>query len=171
MNRWEFVNKNCYLSTSPGGPSISVAGWGTPGDSIKSIVENPSQFAIYSSNGDGTYSLTASAQKNLDKALGSAAGSSICNDLAFAITSAYSLWDERSENPLYYINGLVVTSFNSFNPPHSASSYEQKVGSFGDANTFYGVPLSYASDVPIRPSRRRPVQPPVPPKRRIRKEP
>ncbi len=160
MNRWEFVNKNWYLSSSAGGPSLSVSGWGTPGDSITSIVENPSQFAIYASNGDGTASLSASAQKNLDSALSSSSSSSGCGDLAFAITLANGMWGERNDgNPLYLYNGLILTGFNSFNPAHPSAPYEQKAGSFGDANTFYGVPDGYVSETRISQPRRRPLPP------------
>jgi len=163
MNRWEFVNKNWYLSSSAGGPSLNVSGWGKPGDSITSIVENPSQFAIYVNNASGGISLSGGAQKNLNSALSSSADTSGCGDLAFALTLANGMWDERNDrNPLYLYNGLVLTGFNSFNPPHSSAPYEQTAGSFGDANTFYGVPESYVSDTPIR------VRPPRPgpPRRR-----
>jgi RHS repeat-associated protein len=160
MNRWEFVNKNWYLSSSAGGPSLNVSGWGTPGDSITSIVENPSQFAIYVNNASGGISLSASAQKNLNSALSSSADSSGCGDLAFALTLANGMWDERNDgNPLYLYNNLILTGFNSFNPPHSSAPYEQKAGSFGDANTFYGVPESYVSETPIRVRPRRPAPP------------
>jgi hypothetical protein len=33
-----------------------------------------------------------------------------------------------------------VTGFNSFSPAHPSAPREQSAGSFGDANTFYGVP-------------------------------
>jgi len=166
MNRWEFVNKNWYLSSSAGGPSLNVSGWGTPGDSITSIIENPSQFAMYTRGADGTVSLSASAQKNLDSALSSSSSSSGCGDLAFAITLANGMWGERNDgNPLYLYNGLILTGFNSFNPAHPSPPYEQKAGSFGDANTFYGVPDSYVSETPIAPVRRRPPIRPVPPRR------
>jgi RHS repeat-associated protein len=157
MNRWEFVNKNWYLSSSAGGPSLNVSGWGTPGDSIVSIVENPSQFAIYQRNADGSVSLSSSAQRNLNNALSSSVTSSGCNDLAWALTLAFGMWDERNDgNPLYLWNDLILTGFNSFDPAHPSAPYEQKAGSFGDANTFYGVPDSYVSETPIR---RRPVRP------------
>ena len=162
MNRWQFVNKNWYLSSSPGGASLSVSGWGTPGDSISSIVKNPSQFAIYTRNADGSVSLSASAQRNLDSALKSNANSSGCEDLAWAITLANGMWGSRNDGDLWLYNGLILTGFNSFNPAHSSAPYEQKAGSFGDANTFYGVPDSYVSETKIAPPRRRPPAPPRP---------
>jgi hypothetical protein len=166
MNRWEFVNKNWYLSSLANGPSISVSGWGTPGDSITSVVENPSQFAIYVSNGDGTASLSASAQKNLNSALSSSASSSGCDDLAFAITLANGMWGERNDHPLYLYNNLILTGFNSFSPAHSSAPYEQNAGSFGDANTFYGVPDAYVSETRrVLPPRRLPPRRPTPPRR------
>src|SRR5437588_5007602 len=111
-----------------------------PGDSITSIIENPSQFAIYTRGAGGSVSLSASAQKNLDSALSSSASSSGCGDLAFALTLANGMWGERNDgNPLYLYNGLILTGFNSFSPAHPSAPYEQKAGSFGDANTFYGV--------------------------------
>jgi RHS repeat-associated protein len=130
MNRWQFVNQNWYLSSSQGGQSLNVSGWGTRGDSISSIVKNPSQFAIYANNADGNLSLSdgnlslsASAQRSLDR------------------------------------------GFNSFNPPHASAPYEQKAGSFGDANVFYGVPDSFVSETRVAPPRRRR---PAPPRRRPR---
>jgi RHS repeat-associated protein len=169
MNRWEFVNRNWYLSSSAGGPSLNVSGWGTPGDGITSIVENPSQFAIYTKGADGTVSLSASAERNLDNALGSGFNSSACEDLALAITLANGMWSERNDgNPLYLVNGLVLTGFNSFNPAHPSAPYEQNAGSFGDANTFYGVPDTYVTETPVAPVRRRPpVRPVPPPMRRV----
>jgi RHS repeat-associated protein len=163
MNRWEFVNKNWYLSSSAGGPSLNVSGWGTPGDSIKSIIENPSQFAIYTNGPNGPV-MSASAQNNLNSAIGSSATSSGCEDLAWALTLSYGMWGERNDgNPLYLYNGLILTGFNSFNPAHASAPYEQSAGSFGDANTFYGVPDSYVSETPIVPIRR--PRPPRPPRR------
>ena len=117
MNRWQLVNKNWYLSSSPGGASLSVSGWGTPGDSISSIVKNPSQFAIYTRNADGSVSLSASAQRNLDSALNSNWNSSGCEDLAWAIGEASMMWGSRNDgDPLWLYNGLILTGFNSFNP-------------------------------------------------------
>jgi RHS repeat-associated protein len=160
MNRWEFVNQNWYLSTTPGGPSINVSGWGTPGG-IASIVENPSQFAIYQTGANGSVSLSSSAQNNLNNALISGVDSADCDELAFAIGLGFSMWGERNNgDPLYLINNLIVTSFNSFNPPHSSARYEKKVGSFGDANTFYGVPEGDVSETPL------PVKPRKPPLRK-----
>ncbi len=163
MNRWEFVNKNWYLSSSAGGPSLNVSGWGTPGDSITSIIENPSQFAIYTNGPNGPV-MSASAQNNLNSAISSSATSSGCEDLAWALTLSYGMWGDRNNgDPLYLYNGLILTGFNSFNPPHSSAPYEQSAGSFGDANTFYGVPDSYVSETPIVPIRR--PRPPRPPRR------
>jgi hypothetical protein len=159
MNRWQFVNKNWYLSSSAGGPSLSVSGWGTPGDSIKSIVENPSQFAIYV-NGPNGVTLSASAQNNLNSALKSNPNSSPCGDLAWALTVAYDMWGDRNNKE------LVLTGFNSFNPAHPSAPYEQNAGSFGDANTFYGVPESFVSETPIKPVRRPPISP-RPPRRPV----
>ena len=172
MNRWAFVNKDWYLFTAPvipGSKPVSTAGWGTPGDSIYSIVENPAQFAVYQTNSNGAVSLTASAQKNIDNALNSSPTGSVCSDLAWALTVSFGLWEDRGD--LYIDNGLVLTGFNSFNPAHSSDGYSQSAGNFGDANTFYGVPESYVSDTipppaPRRPPRRPPVgtAPPRPPR-------
>ncbi len=122
MNRWEFVNKNWYLSASTSGPSLNVSSWGTRGDSIASIIENPSQFAIYTNGPKGPV-MSASAQKNLNSAISSSATSSGCEDLAWALTLSYGMWRERNDgNPLYLYNGLVLTGFNSFDPPQSSAS-------------------------------------------------
>jgi len=88
--------------------------------------------------------------------------SSGCEDLAWALTLAYGMWGERNDgNPLYLYNGDVLTGFNSFG--HSSATYEQTVASFGDSNTFYGVPESYVSDTIPPPIRRpRPIRPPRP---------
>jgi hypothetical protein len=163
MNRWEFVNKNWYLSSIAGGPSLNVSSWGTPGDSITSIVENPSQFAIYTRGADGNVSLSKSAQDNLDSALNSKSNSSGCADLAWALTLAYGMWGERNNgNPLYLYNGLILTGFNSFSPAHPSAPYEQKAGTFGDANTFYGVPDGFVSVTRIATRPSRPRRPPIP---------
>ena len=171
MNRWEFVNKNWYLFSAPvaaGSQPVSTAGWGTAGDSISSIAENPNQFAVYQTNANGSVSLTSSAQKNLNSAIGSSATSSGCEDLAWALTLSYGMWGERNDgNPLYLYNGDVLTGFNSFNPPHGSEPYVQPVASFGDGNEFYGVPDSYVSAT-IPPPVRRPGRPgrpiPAPPR-------
>ena len=168
MNRWQFVNSNWYLSSSAGGPSLNVSSWGTPGDSISSIIKNPPQFAIYIRGADGNVSLSASAQRNLYGALSSNVGSSACDDLAFAITLAFGMWRSRKDgDPLYLYDGLILTGFNSFSPAHPSAPYEQRAGSFGDANTFYGVPDANVSETPIRPPRRT-IRPPRPPRPVIR---
>jgi len=103
-----------------------------------SIIKNPSQFAIYTRQADGTVALSASAQ--LTAALNSAAGSSQCGDLAWALTFANGMWGERNDgHPLYLLDGYVLTGFNSFDPARASSSYESRVASFGDANVFYGA--------------------------------
>lgn len=158
MNRWDFVNGDWHLFNSPvaaGSKPLSTAGWGTPGDSIYSIAENPSQFAVYQANANGTVSLTASAQKNITNALNSSATSSACSDLAWALTVSFGLWDNRSSGDLYVDNGLVLTSFNSFNPPHASDGYSQSAGGFGDGDTFYGLPESSVSDTLPPPTLRR----------------
>ena len=164
MNRWAFVNKDWYLFSSPvaaGSKPLSTAGWGVAGDSITSIVENPAQFAVYQTNADGSTSLTASAQKTVNGAISSGATSSSCDDLAWALTVSYGLWGARGD--LYVDQGLVLTSFNSFSPPHASDGYSQSAGDFGDANTFYGVPESYVSETIPPPAPRRPTRPRRPP--------
>lgn len=171
MNRWEFANKNWYLFAGPvrpGSRPVPVGSYGAGGSNINSIAENPGQFAVYQKNPDGSISLTPSAQRNLNSAANSAAVTSLCDDLAWALTEGYSMWGERNDgDPLYLYNGLILTAFNSLG--HAFTKYEQTVGSFGDANTFYGVPESYVSDTipppirrprPIRPRRRSPPRPP-----------
>lgn len=171
MNRWEFANKNWYLFAGPvrpGSRPVPVGSYGAGGSNINSIAENPGQFAVYQKNPDGSISLTPSAQRNLNSAANSAAVTSLCDDLAWALTEGYSMWGERNDgDPLYLYNGLILTAFNSLG--HAFTTYEQTVGSFGDANTFYGVPESYVSDTipppirrprPIRPRRRSPPRPP-----------
>jgi hypothetical protein len=154
MNRWQFVNTHWFLSDSPGSPSISVSVWGKPGDSIASIVQNPRQFDIYDKNADGTISLSTSAQKNFNNALKSAIGSSSCDDLAWAINIAFGMWSTRKDgDPLYYYNGLILTGFNSFQPPRPSAPYEKTAGSFGDGNVFYGVSDNYVSETRILPKR------------------
>jgi len=168
MNRWEFVNKDWYLFSSqigPGSAPLSVAGWGSPGGGVASIVQAPGQVAVYQ---PGSSSLTASAQNNLNSAINSVSGSSACYDLAYALTVAEGDWSERSENDLYTLNGLVLTGFNSFNPPHASDGFSQSAGNFGDANTFYGVPELYTSTTPLAPTNRggrpSPPRPPRPPR-------
>ncbi|MSV28818.1 MAG: hypothetical protein EXQ52_08735 [Bryobacterales bacterium] len=74
------------------------------------------------------------------------------------------MWGSRNDgNPLWICNGLILTGFNSFRPARPSSPYERRAGSFGDANTFYGVPVSYVSETPIRWQIPKPV--PVPPVR------
>ena len=176
LNRWELVNKDWYWFNGPAAPGskpISVSGWGTPGDSLESIIKNPSQFAIYARQPDGTIALSASAQRNLDSALNSASGSSLCGDLAWALTVSNGMWGERNDrHPLYLLDDFVLTGFNSFSPAHASSSYESRVASFGDANVFYGAPeTTFGTSVPpSSPSRSRapgkiPIpSPPRPPK-------
>jgi hypothetical protein len=167
MNRWQFVNQNWYLSASPGGPSITNLGWGAPVDNLTSIVENPSQFAIYVNNGNGGVSLSTSAQNNLNSALNSSADSSGCGDLAWALDLAFGMWGSRDNHGLWLLNGLVPIDFNSLG--HSTLPYVQTAGSFGDANTFYGVPVGDVSETPIAPPRHpRPIRPPgAPPRRQV----
>jgi RHS repeat-associated protein len=163
MNRWQFVNHNWYLYSAPvvNGlqPILSLAGWGVQGDSIASVAENPSQFAVYR-NAGGTVSLTPSAQSNLNSTLASDATSSQCFDLSVAITLGYAAWGNRNQDQLFKYKGIVLIDFNSFMSSHPSESYAIFAGSFGDANKFYGVPGSYVSTTrpplrahPIRPKR------------------
>jgi RHS repeat-associated protein len=159
MNRWQFVNQALFLSSSARGPSLNVSSWGKPGDSLESIIKNPSQFAIYTLTANGNVSLSASAQKTLNGGLSSATTSTNCNDLAWAINFAMEMWGTRDKHLLWLSDtGLVLTGFNSFSPPHASAPYEQKAGSFGDANVFYGVPTTFVSLTQER-VRRSPLRP------------
>ena len=122
--------------------------WGTPGG-IAGVVQN-GQFQVW--NGS---SLATSAQNNLNTALNSSYGSSLCNDLAWAIGSAIAFLS-TSQAEIYYDPGtnLVPLSFNSGNLP--VPGYMQKIGSFGDANVFYGAPVGDFSSTLL------PVQTPKP---------
>ncbi len=158
MNRWQFVNGYWYLSTSAGGSSLTNLGWGKPGDSISSIAENPSQFAIYQQSGGGV-SLTSASQNRLNTVLSSSWNSSGCNDLVFALGFGSDLWANRDAHTLYELNNYVLTEFNSYG---GHSNYTYEAANFGDANIFYGVPVSYVSGKPIRPMQSPKVRPKPP---------
>jgi hypothetical protein len=137
---------------------------GYPDGNLTSIVMNVGQFGIFEQNGAGDIVLTASAQGTLDEALGQDDPTNkLCGDLVFALTSAEGLWGNRGTHALYETTGgLVVTGFNSFNPPKASNRNEVKIGSFGTSdNVFYGIPdadLSWnlGQQVPVMPKPRRP---------------
>jgi hypothetical protein len=108
---------------------------------------NVGQFGIFHTQADGTVALTDSAQKNLDAALNSSPTSKLCSDLSLAGGIGEVFWANRNLHQLYETaDGLVVTAFNSFNPPKPSDSNEQRIGSFGtSANVFYGIPAAYFS--------------------------
>jgi RHS repeat-associated protein len=134
MNRWALVNGYWNLYPASHRPPLNVSIWGSPGGGIASIVQN-GQFAVW--NGS---SLTSSAQNNLNAALNSTFDSKLCDDLAWAVGSAISFIASPTVN-LYYDKktGLAPLAFNSANL--EIPSYMQKIGSFGDANVFYGAPI------------------------------
>jgi len=158
MNRWALVNGYWYLYPTAGRPPLDVSAWGSPGGGIDSVTQN-GQFAVW--NGS---SLTTSAQNNLNGALSSAFDSKLCDDLAWAIGSAISFISAPTVN-LYYdkATGLAPLAFNSANL--TIPSYMGKIGSFGDANTFYGAPVGDFSANLIPLPRPRPVRPPKPPRK------
>jgi RHS repeat-associated protein len=158
MNRWALVNGYSYLYPTARRPPLNVSAWGSPGGGIDSVTQN-GQFAVW--NGS---SLTTSAQNNLNAALSSAFDSKLCNDLAWAIGSAISFISSPTVN-LYYdkSTGLAPLAFNSGNL--TIPSYMQQIGSFGDANVFYGAPIGDFSANLIPLPRPRPIRPPTPPGR------
>ena len=158
MNRWALVNGYSYLYPTARRPPQDVSIWGTPGG-IANIVQAKGQFDVW----DGS-SLKDSARANLDHALNSDFSSKECNDLAWAVGSAIAFISSPTVN-LYYDakTNLAPLAFNSGNlavPP-----YMQKIGSFGDANVFYGAPVSEFSANLIPLPRPRPIRPPTPPGR------
>jgi RHS repeat-associated protein len=156
MNRWALVNGYWYLYPNAGRPPQDVSTWGTPGGGIASIVQAKNQFDVWRGN-----SLSDSAQANLDHALNSDFGSKECNDLAWAIGSAISFLSQTAVN-LYYDpkTNLAPLSFNSGNL--TIPSYMGKIGSFGDANVFYGAPVGDFSANLLPLPRPRPIRPTPP---------
>lgn len=157
MNRWALVNGYWYLYPSKGRPPLDVSSWGTPGGGLASIVQAPGQFAVWQGS-----SLTASAQNNLNAALNSDFDSRLCDDLAWAIGSAIS-FVSAPQVEIYYdpSTNLAPLAFNSGNL--TVPRYMRRIGSFGDANVFYGAPVGdfSANLLPLP----RPVRPPKPPRR------
>jgi hypothetical protein len=123
MNRWQIVNGYYTMDSGPtssrGSRPVSVIpGWGYPDGGLASIVMNVGQFGIFHTQADGTVALTDSAQKNLDAALNSSPTSKLCSDLSLAGGIGEVFWANRNLHQLYETaDGLVVTAFNSFNPP------------------------------------------------------
>ncbi len=152
MNRWQIVNGYYTMDSGPtssagSSPVTVIPGWGYPDGGLASIVMNTGQFGIFHTQTDGTVALTASAQGNLNAAINaditSTLGAKLCSDLLTAITSAEDLWSRRNAHQLYVSGNLVVTAFNSFNPPRPSDANELRVGSFGTSgNVFYGIPFA-----------------------------
>jgi hypothetical protein len=147
MNRFQILNGYYYMYTSTGSLIRPSPDWGPPGASISQVLYARNQFAVWGS--DGT--LAASAQANLDHALNSAISDPACFSLFGAISAADFYIEAQNIHQLYQVNGLVLTSFNSFSNPHSSSTWEQKVGSFGSANVFYGIPEAQVHVLPDGP--------------------
>jgi RHS repeat-associated protein len=168
MNRWQIVNGYWTLLSGPNTSAESVPvpiipGWGYPDGNLSSIVMNLRQFGIFHQNDAGDVVLTVSAQANLNAALGSDVTSKLCADLDVALTSALGLWGDRGNHALFETaDGLVVTGFNSFNPPRASNRNEVKIGSFGTSgNVFYGIPdtefdWNLGQQVPVMPKPPRP---------------
>jgi RHS repeat-associated protein len=135
MNRWALVNGYSYLYPNKGRPPLDVSAWGTPGGGLASIAQAPGQFAVWQGS-----SLTASAQRNLNAALDSNFDSRLCDDLAWAIGSAIS-FVSSPQVEIYYdpSTNLAPLAFNSGNL--FVPRYMRRIGSFGDANVFYGAPV------------------------------
>ena len=145
MNRWQVLNGYWWLKNTKGVPIRFSPDWGPAGASISQILWAPNQFAVWQSPGQ----LAPSAQANLNAAENSADGSSQCTALAQAFFTADYYLDQESQHQLYTdSNGLVYTSFNSNSNSHAPSMYETKIGSYGSANVFYGIPFSQAEYVP-----------------------
>jgi len=158
MNRWALVNGYWYLYPYPHQPPQDTSIWGTTGG-IANIVQAYRQFDVWSGS-----SLTDSAQSNLDHALNSKFDSKECNGLAWAIGSAIGFISSPTVN-IYYdkATGLAPLAFNSGNL--TIPSYMGKIGSFGDANVFYGAPVGEFSANLIPLPRPRPIRPPKPPRK------
>ena len=160
MNRYQILNGYWWVLNSGGTPIQVSPDWGPNSATISQIAWAPSQFAVWASPG----TLTASAQNNLNAAENSTFGSNACLALADAYYDAEAFLAAENQHALYYENGLALTSFNSFNPPHASSTWEQPVGSFGSNNVFYGVPATQTEWVPGVYGMPLP-QPPRPPRR------
>src|SRR3954466_6319494 len=127
MNRWEFTNQNwSFYSSSTSTAAVGVGGWGRPDpNSIASVLGASGQFDVWRRGADGSLSLSASAQRNLDGATSSNFDSGACKDQGWALTLSYGMWGNRNNgNPLYLYNGLILTGFNSFSPAHASAPYE-----------------------------------------------
>jgi len=141
MNRWQFANGfyTLWTSAARGGSVVPATDWGAPSSSIRPIVFNPSQFGIVELKPDGTVGLKQREQERLDSALNSSDNSVECRSLMDSIATADLYLRETMEGVLWISdNGLIFTGFNSFRPPRNAP-YEKSIGSFGSANTFFGV--------------------------------
>jgi hypothetical protein len=169
MNRWQIVNGYYTELSGPKSsprsrPTPVIPAWGYPDGGLASIVMNVGQFGIFKAQADGTIALSPSAQATLNGGLGAEPGTSLCDDLIGAIGIAELRWSGRNDHALYEVNGLVVTGFNSFNPPRPSDLNEQRIGSYGaSSNVFYGIPDSYfdwnlGQSIPLfpRPPRPRP---------------
>jgi RHS repeat-associated protein len=141
MNRWQIVNG--YYSVYDGDRRVQVVpDWGRSGD-LSSIIKNPSQFGSYTRGPSGTVTLEANAQARLTSALGSDYYSDRCAALFNALVIAGHYLGERDEHALYTSrNGLAFTSFNSFATPKPSHPWEERIGSSGSANVFYGISAS-----------------------------
>ena len=145
INRYNIVNGFTQLMRSDGTAQAAPAAWGSADKTLASIIINPNQFQVWQGAG-GT--LTDAAQARLDDALNSDANSTHCQGLETAYYAALDDLTSKGKNVLLtdQRTGLAYTGFNSFPYPQKYS-WEQYIGPFGSANTFYGVPIP----IPVRP--------------------
>ncbi len=147
MNRWQILNGYFWMYDAKGYLLRPSPDMGPARATFAQLLQAPKQFEVWDGN-----ELDSGAQQRLDSALGKDYDSSQCAALFQAVGFASEYLRQQNQHLVYEIDGLVAISFNSNKNSTAPANWQQRIGSFGSGNVFYGIPQEQVHSVPSGPA-------------------